>query len=214
MSGRSEPRTPNRWGEGARLRGDILAAAARLLAESGREDALSLRAVAREAGIAAPSIYLHFKDRSELVAAVMRGAYGAHAAELRRTRLLEPAGDPVDALRAMAHGYCRFALENPARYRLMFGVEQIETPAAPGPTGHRLPGHPVHEVLDEWTLAVDACRKAGPEGNGRLSAERAASLLWAGLHGIVGLWSAMPLAPDLESMCGLADDLVDSLLTG
>ncbi|MFI0779347.1 TetR/AcrR family transcriptional regulator [Streptomyces sp. NPDC021212] len=62
-----ERRTPSRWGEGGALKEEILAAAARMLTESGREGDLSLRAVAREVGISAPSVYLHFKDRAELV---------------------------------------------------------------------------------------------------------------------------------------------------
>lgn len=203
----SKTRTPNRWGEGARLREEILVAAGRLLAESGREESLSLRAVAREVGIAAPSIYLHFKDRSELVTAVMREVYGHLLAEMRHIRSLEPADDPVSVLHALAYGYCRFALENPRRYRLMFGVEQIEMPMA------QLAGHPVHEVLEVWTEAVGRCQRPG-EGPSKLPAERKAILLWAGLHGIIGLWSAMPVAPDLENIYGVADDLVDSLLAG
>jgi AcrR family transcriptional regulator len=151
MPGDYRTRTPNRRGEGARLRDDILVAAGRLLAEAGREESLSLRAVARAVGIAPPSIYLHFKDRSELVDTVMRAAYGELAAEMRRVRSRERIDDPVGALRAVAYGYCRFVLENPKRYRLMFGVEQIEMPR------ERLAGHPVHEVLDVWTQAVDGC---------------------------------------------------------
>ena len=65
-------RAPSQWGEGGALKEEILAAAARLLAESGREEALSLCAGARAVGIAAPSSNLPFEDRPELVATVTR----------------------------------------------------------------------------------------------------------------------------------------------
>ena len=55
-------RARNRRGEGARLRDDIVAAAVALLDETGDQAAVSLRAVARRVGIAAPSIYRHFAD--------------------------------------------------------------------------------------------------------------------------------------------------------
>ena len=68
-------RTRNRWGEGERLRGEILAAAARLLAELGGEDGLTIRGVARAVGIAPASIYQHFADRAELVRGLLDHEY-------------------------------------------------------------------------------------------------------------------------------------------
>jgi AcrR family transcriptional regulator len=52
------PRVRNRRGQGGRLRTDIVTAAAELLDEAGTEQAVTLRAVARRIGIAAPSIYV------------------------------------------------------------------------------------------------------------------------------------------------------------
>ncbi|MEK8169920.1 hypothetical protein NKH77_09260 [Streptomyces sp. M19] len=49
---------------------------------------------------------------------------------------------------------------------------------------------------------------------GKPSADRRAVLLWAGLHGTVGLHFAMPVAPDLDGICLLADELVDTILAG
>nr|WP_062986055.1 TetR/AcrR family transcriptional regulator [Nocardia anaemiae] len=124
MTREAKRRTPSRWGEGAVLREEILSAAARLLAESGREGDLSLRAVAREVGISAPSIYHHFKDRTELVAEVTRRAYARLIEELQQVSAAED--DPRRALQAMAQVYCQFAIDNPRHYRLMFGIERVE----------------------------------------------------------------------------------------
>src|SRR5437879_767518 len=65
-------RRPNARGQGERLREEIVSAAVRMLDELADDQALSLRAVAREVSIAATSIYLHFPDRDALVLAAMR----------------------------------------------------------------------------------------------------------------------------------------------
>lgn len=49
-------RQRNRRGEGAHLRDEIIAGASAILERTGSEENLTLRAVAREVGIAAPSI--------------------------------------------------------------------------------------------------------------------------------------------------------------
>jgi AcrR family transcriptional regulator len=212
MRGEPKARIPNRWGEGGKLREEILVAAERLLGEAGREEALSLRAVAREVGIAPPSIYLHFKDRAELVATLMAKAYGEFIAELRAVGARHPADDPEGALREMARWYGRFALEHPARYRLMFGVEQSVLPR------ERLVEHPAMKVIDVWARAFAACGYELQSDLGsdraRMSADRRGALLWAGLHGITTLRVAMPVEPTLDDMSLVTNDLVSSILAG
>src|SRR6187402_1454924 len=71
MASSVRTRVVNRRGQGERLRDEILDAASRLLATSGSRDAVTLRAVAREAAIAAPSIYPHFPNRDAVLDAVV-----------------------------------------------------------------------------------------------------------------------------------------------
>ncbi|GAA0361899.1 TetR/AcrR family transcriptional regulator [Actinoallomurus spadix] len=95
---KARPRGRNPRGQGERLRDEIVSATLRLLDDLADDEALSLRAVAREVGIAATSVYIHFEDRDALVYAalerchrdLMRGLDEAEAA----------AGDPVARLRA------------------------------------------------------------------------------------------------------------------
>ena len=68
-----------RRGQGEALRGEILAAARELLAETGNQEAVSVRAVAERVGITTPSIYLHFKDKDDLLDAVCAEVFGALA---------------------------------------------------------------------------------------------------------------------------------------
>ncbi|MEW2624657.1 TetR/AcrR family transcriptional regulator [Streptomyces sp. NPDC048106] len=196
-------RVPSQWGEGGVLKEEILAAAARLLAESGREEALSLRAVAREVGISAPSVYLHFKDRSELVATVTRRAYEKLVAELREARAPRDGRAPRVALRAMAHRYCDFALENPRRYRLMFGVERMVGPREDSPR------HPVWLVLGAWEEALAALPTAR---SAQVDGGQDALLLWSALHGIVTIAMALPFEVDRRGLARRADDLLDRIV--
>jgi AcrR family transcriptional regulator len=69
-------RVRNARGEGDRLRSDIVGAARAILLEEGHEAAITLRAVARRVGIAAPSIYPHFPSAAAIVQAVVVEAFG------------------------------------------------------------------------------------------------------------------------------------------
>src|SRR3954454_16164772 len=76
-------RRRNPRGEGSRLRTELIAAAAELLEETGSEDAVTLRAVARRAGVTPTSIYPHFADTGAILTEVVRDAFTALTAELR-----------------------------------------------------------------------------------------------------------------------------------
>lgn len=122
------PRRPNRRGEGSRLRGDIVRAATRLLQEAGDENAVTLRAVARAAGIAAPSIYAHFPNPAAIVGAVVAEAFAALVGAIRASR--EGIDDPVRRLSAQCDAYLRFAREHPGLYRVLFARSPGTEPPA------------------------------------------------------------------------------------
>src|SRR6266852_3216557 len=73
---RARRRQRNARGQGARLTEDIVSAAITLIERAGTHEAVTLRAVAREVGIAAPSIYAHFPDREAIVMAVTLRVFG------------------------------------------------------------------------------------------------------------------------------------------
>lgn len=65
----ARPRNPR--GQGSRLREDIIRAATAMIERTGSDQSVTLRSVAREIGISAPSIYAHFEDRDAIVEAVV-----------------------------------------------------------------------------------------------------------------------------------------------
>jgi AcrR family transcriptional regulator len=110
---------PRRYHHG-NLREALIEAALELLAERGKR-ALSLREVARRAGVSNAAPYRHFTDRAELLCALAEHGF----AELERE--LSSAGGALDAL---ARDYVRFAHAQPARFRLMFEREHASAAMA------------------------------------------------------------------------------------
>jgi len=191
----------SRQGEGGRLRDDLILAANRILERTGDEEGLTLRAVAREAGIAAPSVYLHFDGKEELVRAVML----EHFAALRRAVETAVAAerDPADQLRAGCLAYCRFAIEQPGAYRVLFGNR---TTAFAGLPPDQIPGLDTFGRLVE---AVRGCMEAGVAPRG--DPFRVATAVWTALHGAVGLRTAVPFFP-WPSIEALVEDALVGLV--
>jgi AcrR family transcriptional regulator len=99
------------------LRAACLHAAMDLLEESGAT-ALSLRAVARRAGVSPAAPYRHYANREVLISAVAAVGYRELAAHLATAH---PAPATPDDLAAVADAYVQFALQRPALFRVMFG---------------------------------------------------------------------------------------------
>jgi AcrR family transcriptional regulator len=186
----SATRVRNRRGEGARLRDEIGAAAAALLEETGSEDAVTLRAVARRVGITAPSIYAHFADRNAILDAVVGQAFGELLAAVERAAHRER--DPFARLRAICAAYVAFADERPHRYRVLFARHR-----APGAVG-MAERKPVDELLgaEAFRALVDAVKACVEAGYSTSEApEHDATALWVALHGYATLQASVPAFP-------------------
>jgi AcrR family transcriptional regulator len=188
-------RTANPRGAGARLRDELLAAATRLLDAGGRDAVLSLRGVAREAGVAAPSVYPHFADLDALVLELIR----RHLADLTEAVRdgVEGASNGEDALRRAAHGYARWGLERPGPYTVVF-----EGRALRQLTGDEELGLSAGDDLLEDLVALLRGLPRPPA-----DPARAALAVWSGLHGVVSLRTAKPAYP-----WPALDDHVDAVL--
>ncbi len=82
-------------------------------------EAPSLREIARAAGVSPMAPYRHFKDKTELLAAVAQEGFERFRAALEKALVAAPR-DPSRRLRALADAYVVFALENPGLVSLMF----------------------------------------------------------------------------------------------
>ena len=100
----------------------LLKAATDLLEEDNA--GLSLRAVARRAGVSPTAPYRHFADKEALENELAAQGF----ADLKQ-RLVATGSQPVslDRFALIAVSYVRFALDRPALFRLMFGTPCTDT---------------------------------------------------------------------------------------
>jgi AcrR family transcriptional regulator len=193
-------RERNRRGEGGKLRADILAVATALLERTGNEEAVTLRAVAREVGISAPSIYSHFPDREAIVDAVVDGAFADFNAAIEDASNAAIAAGigPRERVRAGCAAYLRFAAERPNRYKLLFERQ------------HRIGGDVPDVQISGFDLLVRSiqdCIAAGISAS--TDAARDATAIWLALHGYATLPARLPMFPWPD-----ADALLDRIVDG
>jgi AcrR family transcriptional regulator len=183
-------RRRNKRGQGAQLRDDIVRAASTLLEETGDEDAFTLRAVARAAGITAPAIYAHFADRDEIKLAVVQRTFTTLAEALRP----DPAerAQPVPALYAVCRAYLDFAAGHPNLYRVLFERHR-RVAVVPGATGADVTTIIGADAFGVLLDAVRACVETGESAE--TSAPAAAVRVWVSLHGMVTLRASLPWFP-------------------
>jgi AcrR family transcriptional regulator len=189
-------RKRNARGQGARLTEDIVAGALALIERTGSDEAVTLRAVAREVGIAAPSIYAHFADRDAIIlAAVVRVFDELNEAIVAGADSAGP--DPVARLVAGCAGYVAYGLEHPARYRVLFSERRTGTADYCRPVQLSADGMPVLEFgAESFALlvrAIDDCVQAGVSASTDVVAD--ATAVWVALHGTVSLHTALPGFP-------------------
>jgi AcrR family transcriptional regulator len=204
-AGAASPRRARaRRGEGQRLREEILAAATRLLAETGNEEAVSIRAVAEAVGVTPPSIYLHFADKTELIFAVCEEQFRKLDAEMA----VAEAGvdDPVEALRRRGQAYVRFGLRNAEAYRVLFMYKNYV------PEGIDHQDLRRSDTFNHLVEAVQRCLDAGALRPG--DPLQIAVGLWVLVHGITSLLIAAPSFPWPAEPDQLVDRLVTDHLQG
>jgi AcrR family transcriptional regulator len=183
----SRARQRNPRGQGEKLRDDIIEAASRLLTDPASPP-LTLRAVAREVGVAATSVYLHFADIQSLVLAVADRRFG----ELVQMQNLAMDGEtglaaptPRERVLAGCIAYCEFGLANPGHYQVMFVSQNVSLAGIPV---EQMPGYKVFQHLIE---AVAECLAPGSDD----AAFATATMIWQQLHGIVSLRISRPRFP-------------------
>ncbi len=192
-------RKANRRGQGSKLRSEILDAAAELLARSSSAQAVTLRAIARQVGIAAPSIYLHFTDRDAILDAVVSAAFADLAAAMLQSSGTEVA--PGQQVRSRCEAYLDYAARFPGRYRVLFerSGPNLSADARSYPAGLA-----VFELLSS---ALAAAVRSGTSDSTDPAADSAA--LWTALHGLATLPPATPGFPWAPTA-----QLLDQLVTG
>ncbi len=177
-------RQRNQKGEGSRLREELVQAAMRIL-DSAPGSQLSLRQVAREAGVAAPSVYPHFADARTLMTEIVRECWRQVGDEMAAAAAASPAPDALGRLKDQFGAFVAYAMERPSRYQLLFALNPIDLKEVDKMQGHLRPAY--RQVMQIIKAFVD-------EG-GKLPGEDIASstlLLISLAHGRVALAHLAP----------------------
>ena len=172
-------RQRNARGEGNRLRSEIVEATIRLI--DARIERLTLRAIAREAGITGPSIYDHFPDIESIRNEVIRSCYEDLIARIHQAQ--QGVADPVGRLEATCVTYTSYGADFPHRYALLFRAERDQgEKIAVGQTGAA--------ALQTLVDGITSCRDAGLSTS--TDPYDDALAVWTAIHGLTTLRSSRP----------------------
>jgi AcrR family transcriptional regulator len=158
----------------------ILDATEAILLEEGQE-LLSIRKLALRCGYTAPTIYHYFRDKDDLIDALLEERFSRL---LQRVRRVEVGRDPVANLREYARAFLRFATGSPTFYRVMIRGSS---------DGGERKVRAAEQTREIMAAPLQALAKAG-----RLwtpDVEAAQQSLWAVLHGVVALRLGNPKYP-------------------
>lgn len=169
-----------------------------LVAEEGAQ-ALTLREIARRAGVSHGAPRRYFPTHLELLSAIARRGF-AQLADRAAAALDDTGADPRTRLSALGGVYLDFALRNRGMYELMFRHDLLES----GHLGLRDTSLPLFGAL------VELVAEARPEGDARV----VAGALWANLHGIAQLWGwgSLQLATGTADFAPLLHTALDAHL--
>jgi len=166
----------------------LVDAACRILEKDGPA-ALSLRAVAREAGVSPAAPYHHFKDKGELLEAVAHEGWLALDAALTEARA--SATDARERMTGIGVSYVQFARNNPALYRLMYDCSRDKD---------ALPERMKEEGA--YCQVRDTISEQSGGGVTDIDLELATIAAWCAGHGLAEMISFKQFAPLKELLGG------------
>lgn len=165
---------------------EIIEATTRLIDD--RTDPLTLRAIAREAGIAGPSIYDHFAGVESIRTEVIRSCYDDLIDHIRQAR--HNLQDPVERLEATCLAYVGYGAEFPHRYALLFQAERDrDEKLAVGDRGAA--------ALQTLVDGIADCKTAGRSTS--IDPYVDAIAVWSAIHGLTTLRASRPHFSQLHS---------------
>jgi AcrR family transcriptional regulator len=186
------------------LRQEILDAARELFVGEGVEST-SIRKIAERIEYAPGTIYLYFKDKSEILQTLCEETFAK--LHLKMQAIKDDRSNTLDSLRRGLRAYIEFGLQNPHHYLLTFVLAH----PALAEVRKRNQQDPGLRCFDNLRGIV---RKCIQEGLFRLDdVEETSQALWAGVHGITTLLITKKGFPFVEQT-RLVDRVVDVLVEG
>ena len=207
-----------------RCRADHKESVRRVILDAARElfvcegyGSVSLRKIARRIGYTPMAIYVHFRDKSEILDCICEESFACFRANAERLDRLEL--PPRERLAAGLRAYVDFGLEHPHHYQLTF----MTPPCGSQSLGSRnvIGQDCYHRMRRRVALCMEPARApgegaedseggaAGEAGEVSPEVELASQTIWTAIHGLVSLLIARPEFPWLER-----ERLIDSAIEG
>ena len=157
------------------LRESLIEAAIEIIAERGRSE-FTLRELAKRLGVTHAATYHHFKDKDDLLSTVAERGYREMGEYLEEASASEDQ-NPIMKMRRMGAAYIRYAHENQAYFRVMFGQKFADINAYPEMENA---GQTTKNMME--TLVREG-QKAGIY-NTEANVEELIAISWATVHGL------------------------------
>ncbi len=187
------------------LRQEILDAARELFVAEGY-DSVSMRKIADRIGYSPTTIYLYFKDKSELLQEICESTFAKLSKQIEKSWTTTE--DPLERLRLGLLSYIDFGLENPHHYDLVL-ISPKEMHLAD--LAIEFEDSMGRKAFDLLIKSVVECLEAGVIRQADVALT--AQTLWAGLHGVTALLITHPGFPFVEKEM-LIDSVVDTMIRG
>lgn len=159
------------------LRERLLDSSRKLLLEQGYRN-FSLRKVAREIGVSATSIYLHFDSKDHLIHTLMEESIDRLNSQLDEA--VKQGNDPIEKLNILARVYVKFALEHSREYQIIHMVSSDEM--------SRYPKDKFRKARRGYELVTEVIKKGVDRQLLDEQYPRIASyIFWAQLHGVMSV---------------------------
>ena len=162
-----------------------LLAAVESAVRDGGVSGVSLRDVARRAGVSHGAPAHHFGSKAGLLTAFATAGYHLLAESVIKEVAASEAASGAAELAAIGRGYVRFAVGHPAHFEVMFRLDAL----SPGDAEFAAASEAAYGLL---TATVGRCRAEG-RLHGR-SPEVVAVSAWSLVHGLSALWISGRLA--------------------
>lgn len=112
------------------LRAAIINATLAQVEEQG-VNAVSVREIAKRLGVSPGAPFRHFANKKALLTAVATEAMESFSAAIHAELEASPNATPAEALRAIGHGYLKWALGNRAQFAIISNRDEIDFLEAP-----------------------------------------------------------------------------------
>lgn len=189
-------------GAGYLRRAEILEAAEKLFVTEGYQGA-TIRKIAQQVGLSSTALYMHFRDKSEILLEICENAF-SHLRDVNREIAALPIA-PEQRVRRMLDAYVEFGLANPNAYLVVF-ERSLMAPEREGllaELGQQVE-EPFHGALRDLSAVTPL----------RCTPEEAAYVCWAACHGLVSLLINRPHIRWPTGQKDMVDNMLATLICG